>query len=104
MSDVPAAKICELPKAHGHELLENLSLGASRAAIGLTSYWLLEMFVGYLPPLSGWARQLPSIIAIGIFCFALMSERVAFNEAMNRWRYVAAFGLVFWLGMLFQAR
>lgn len=105
MSPVPAAKNYEFPKAHGHELVENLSASATLAAIGLISYWLLKMMVGYLPLSFGWVRELPSIIAIGIFFLALWSsQRVAFRNAISRWRYVAAFGIVFWLGTLFQPR
>lgn len=104
MSDMPAPKSSEFPKAHGHELVENLSASATLAAIGLISFWLLKMVVGYLPLPSGWERELPGIMAIGIFCGALwLSQRVAFRDAMCRWRYVAAFGIVFWLGTLFQA-
>lgn len=103
MSDLPATNRHEFPKAHGHELLENLSLGATRAAIGLISFWLLEIIVSYVPFASAWRRELPGIVAIGIFCFVLMSQRVALQDALNRWRYVAAFGIVFWLGTLYQA-
>lgn len=103
MSHAPASKINGFPKAYGHELLENLSLGATRVAVGLISYWLLKLVAGSLPLPSGWVRELPGIMAIGIFCFVLMSQRVALQEELNRWRYVASFGLVFWLGTLFQA-
>jgi len=103
MSDIPTTRRSEFPKSHGHELVENLSASASLAAIGLISFWLLKMLVGYLPLPSGWERELPGIIAIGIFCGALwLSQRAGIREAMQRWRYVAAFGIVFWLGTLFH--
>lgn len=102
MSHAPATKSQEFPKAHGHELLENLSAAATPVALGLLSYWLLREVAGFLPLITEWAKELPSILAIGIFCLALWSsQRAVFRDAIVRWRYVAAFGIVFWLGTLF---
>ncbi|QND73995.1 hypothetical protein [Tardiphaga robiniae] len=104
MSDVPASKSYEFPKAYGHELLDVLGGHASVAAVVLISYWLFQMAVERFPLPSGWAKQLPSIMAIGILFVTLwLSDRVAFRDAIGRWRYVAAFGIVFWLGTLYQA-
>lgn len=102
MSDLPATRP-NFPKALGGELLDNFSPSATCVAVGLISYWLMKILVGYLPLSSAWERSFPSIVAIGIFCFVLMSQRPALREAVYRWRYVAAFGIVFWLGTLYQA-
>lgn len=102
---MPVPKGYELPKAHGHELLENFSPAATVAVVVLVSFWLFEEAVAYLGFRSGWARQLPSMLAIGMLFGAFgLSERVAFRDAMGRWRYLAAFGIVFWLGTIYQAR
>jgi hypothetical protein len=102
MSNVSAAKSYEFPKAHGHETLKNFGPSATVAAIVLVTFWLFKAAVDYLPLPSGWDRQLPSVMAIAIFCGTLgISHRVAFRDALGRWGYVAAFGIVFWLGTLF---
>lgn len=104
MSVTPAQKHDAFPKAHGHDLVENLSASATPAAIALTAFWVTKAITSYLPAVLGWATALPSIIAIGAFIGALwLSQRSTFRDAMCRWRYVAAFGLIFWLGTLFQA-
>lgn len=103
MSDLPAHTRPNFPKAYGSELLDNFSPGATCVAVGLISYWLTKMLVVYLPLSPSWERAIPSILAIGIFCFALMSQQAELREAVYRWRYVAAFGIVFWLGTLYQA-
>lgn len=102
MSDVRAGN--EFPKAHGHDLVENLSAGATPAAIGLVAFWLADAANDNFGTVDGWERQLPSIIAIGAFGGALwLSQRPTLRDAMCRWRYFAAFGIVFWLGTLFPA-
>lgn len=103
MSDIPVPTRPNFPKAYGGELLDNFSPSATCVAVGLISYWLMKMLVAHLPLSPAWEQAIPGVFAIGIFCFALMSQRAALREAVYRWRYVAAFGIVFWLGTLYQA-
>ncbi len=105
MSNAPASKNYEFPKAYGHELLDALGGHASVAAIVLVSYWLFQIAVEWLALPFEWAKQLPGLMATGILFVTLwLSDRVALRDAIGRWRYVAAFGIVFWLGTLYQAR